>query len=132
MPYPNEHSARIREPEQYGDQIRRKNDEFAKGIDVIYGIKNGKTEIQAIRFAKEKWTVPAAKKWLNDHDFKPIHFEPATTTEDTASTTLGSVGGTTNGVPDSSSYIHQTKIGEKKKKVKIESVKEYLQRCLNG
>jgi len=77
MPYPNEHSARINSPGKY-DHIRRKNDEFGSGIDVIFGIKGGKSEVQAIRFDKNKFTPAKAKEWLREHDYKWIEFEAAT------------------------------------------------------
>lgn len=76
-PYPNEHAARLKNPDQY-DSIRRVNDEGGPGIDFIYGIKDGKSEIQAIRFDKDRYTPAEAKKWLSDHDFSPISFEEAT------------------------------------------------------
>jgi len=74
MPYPNEHTARVKNPDQY-DRFARK--EIAPGIDVILGIKNGKSEVQAYRFDKNKFTPEQAKKWLKDHDVKYIAFEPA-------------------------------------------------------
>jgi len=80
MPYPNEHAARINDPDKY-DSIRRENDHFGSGIDVIWGIIDGKAEIQAIRFDKNKFTVSEAKKWLRDHDFSPILFEPASASQ---------------------------------------------------
>jgi len=46
-PYPNEHAARLKDPDQY-DSFRRVNDEFASGIDAIYGIKDGTTEFTEI------------------------------------------------------------------------------------
>jgi len=76
-PYPNEHAARLKEPGQY-DAIRRVNDEGGPGIDFIYGIKDGKSEIQAIRFDAKRFTPAEARKWLSDHDFNPISFEEAT------------------------------------------------------
>jgi hypothetical protein len=48
-PYPNEHAARLKDPDQY-DSLRRENDAGGPGIDFIYGIKEGTSEIQAIRF----------------------------------------------------------------------------------
>jgi len=77
MPYPNEHAARITDPGQY-DRIRRKNDAFGKGIDVIYGVKDGKSEVQAIRFDASKFTAAQAKKWLKDHDYTAVEFAEAT------------------------------------------------------
>ena len=76
-PYPNEHAARLTDPAQY-DSFARKNNDFGDGIDAIYGIKDGKTELQAIRFQADRFTAAEARKWLQDHDFKPIIFEEAT------------------------------------------------------
>lgn len=75
--YPNEHAARINNPDKY-EKFRRENNKFGEGIDVIWGItKDGKTEVQAIRFDAKKFTVEEAKKWLKDHDYNPIEFVPA-------------------------------------------------------
>ena len=77
MPYPNEHAARITDPDKYDDFVRV-NDEFDKGIHAIYGIlDSGKLELQAIRFDASKYTADEAKKWLKDHDIDYILFEPA-------------------------------------------------------
>ncbi len=76
-PYPNEHAARMHDPGQY-DSLRRVNDEAGPGIDFIYGIKDGASEVQAIRFRVTQFTADQARKWLADHDFKPIEFEEAT------------------------------------------------------
>lgn len=37
----------------------------------------GATEVQTIRFPKDKFSVKEAKKWLKDHKQKYILFEPA-------------------------------------------------------
>lgn len=77
MPSEKEHSARINNPDKYA-KIRRKNDKFGAGIHAIYGVlDSGKTEVQAIHFDKTKFTATEARKWLKDHDYKPIEFEPA-------------------------------------------------------
>jgi HK97 family phage major capsid protein/HK97 family phage prohead protease len=76
-PYPNEHAARLTDPDQY-DSIRRVNDEFGAGIDAIYGIKEGTSELQAIRFDADRFTPAEAREWLTDHDFDPMMFEEAT------------------------------------------------------
>lgn len=75
-PYPNEHAARLKDPEQY-DSFARKNNEGGEGIDFIYGIKDGVSELQAIRFDKTRFTTQEAKAWLKSHDFEPIMFEEA-------------------------------------------------------
>jgi HK97 family phage major capsid protein/HK97 family phage prohead protease len=76
-PYPNEHAARLKDPEQY-DSLRRVNDEGGNGVDFIYGIKEGESEVQAIRFRSSVFTAAEARTWLADHDFDPIEFEKAT------------------------------------------------------
>ena len=76
-PYPNEHAARLHDPGQY-DELRCVNDEGGSGVDFIYGIKAGKSEIQAIRFDAQRFTAAEARKWLTDHDFNAIGFEEAT------------------------------------------------------
>jgi HK97 family phage major capsid protein/HK97 family phage prohead protease len=76
-PYPNEHAARLKNPEQY-DSLRRVNDEGGNGVDFIYGVKEGESEVQAIRFRSSIFTAAEARAWLADHDFEPIEFEEAT------------------------------------------------------
>lgn len=81
MPYPIEHAARLHDPAGY-DRFRRENDKFGSGIHAIWGIKNNKAELQAIRFDAGKFTAAEARAWLKDHDYQPILFEPATGKED--------------------------------------------------
>ena len=76
-PYPNEHAARLTDPDQY-DSLRRVNDEGGPGIDFIYGIKEGESEIQAIRFNSSRYSPAEARDWLAEHDFSGIEFEEAT------------------------------------------------------
>lgn len=76
-PYSNEHAARLKDPAQY-DSLRRVNDEGGNGVDFIYGIKEGESELQAIRFRSSVFTATEAQAWLADHDFDAIEFEEAT------------------------------------------------------
>lgn len=62
-PFPNEHSCRLEDPGKY-DRFARKNCEIKhdnKCIDVIFGIKSGKSEIQAMRYPKDIWDESAAR-----------------------------------------------------------------------
>jgi len=75
-PYPNEHSCRLLEPRGFDsyrrvDCAQKQND---KCIDVIYGIKDGKAKIQALRFKKDTWTVASARSVCRARDGT---FEPA-------------------------------------------------------
>lgn len=77
-PYPNEHAARMKSPDGY-KRMRRQNDKFGPGIHAIFGVTDeDKTELQAVRFDREKFTAAEAKVWLKEHDMKPAGFEPAT------------------------------------------------------
>jgi HK97 family phage major capsid protein/HK97 family phage prohead protease len=75
-PYPNEHAARLTDPDQY-EEFRREADAGGPGIDFIYGIKGGESEIQAIRFDAARYSEAEALQWLQEHDFSPISFEDA-------------------------------------------------------
>jgi hypothetical protein len=77
MPFPNEHAARQRSPEGC-KRLRRNNNALGTGIDVIWCVKaDGKTEIQTIRFRKNRFTAAEARKWLREHSFKTGQFEAA-------------------------------------------------------
>jgi HK97 family phage major capsid protein/HK97 family phage prohead protease len=76
-PYPNEHAARMTDPDQY-DELRRENNAGGEGVDFIYGIKEGESEIQAVRFDAQQFTPDEARQWLADNEMDPILFEEAT------------------------------------------------------
>ncbi len=76
MPFPNEHAARQTDPKQYSSFRRGQPKGFPSGVFVVYGIKNGVSEIQTIRFKSNKWTAEEAKKWLKKNKFKTA-VEPA-------------------------------------------------------
>lgn len=91
MPYPNEHSARLKDPKAFNpDTFRRKNGgtiygkiKVPKTIAIIWGKLKGKDKPadpvipQALRFPTKNWTTQKAKKWLKDNDVKYMRFEPA-------------------------------------------------------
>ena len=78
-PYPNEHAARIRRPEQF-DTFRRVKDRGGEGIDFIFGIKEDidEVELQSIRFKLSKFSAQEARTWLRENEYNAIKFEPAT------------------------------------------------------
>jgi len=78
-PYPNFHSARVKSP---GLFLRVRVFQTTKEGIMFYGgpLKSkprGASEVQSIRFPKDKFTTAEAKKWLKDHKQKYILFEPA-------------------------------------------------------
>lgn len=80
----------MKDPGQF-KEFRRENDKMGDGVDVIWGIKDDdKTELQAIRFDKKKFTEDECTTWLKEHDMNPIKFEPAVeaASEDTDTTIL--------------------------------------------
>ncbi|OGN96130.1 MAG: hypothetical protein A2Y89_07045 [Chloroflexi bacterium RBG_13_51_18] len=81
MPYPNEHACRLEEPGKY-EKFSRKNcgeKHEGKCIDVIYGIKSGKSEIQALRYKKDVWDEDDARAHCKSRKGK---FEAAADEED--------------------------------------------------
>ncbi len=77
MPYPNFHSARIRDPNEFTRIVVLET--LPNGI-MIYGgplEAGGDATAQAYRFPKDKFTVAQAKAWLKEHKIKYILFEPA-------------------------------------------------------
>jgi len=75
-PYPNEHSCRLEDPDKY-DKFARKNcyrKSDGKCIDFIFGIKEGKSELQSMRYPKDEWTEASAKAHCKDAGGT---FEPA-------------------------------------------------------
>jgi len=86
-PYPNEHSARLQDPDG-SDRFRRKADgklynsiKVPATIDIVWGhLKDGEDDdwaAQALRFPTKDWTEAEAKAWLKDNKVKYIEFEPA-------------------------------------------------------
>jgi len=74
VPYPNEHSCRLQDPDQYQEFRRVNNDRKSGGkpIHVIYGIKSkdGKrtSEEQAYRYPTRNWNEGEAKSHCQEHD----------------------------------------------------------------
>lgn len=86
MPYPNEHAARLVEPDRFApDSFRRENNKFGEGIHAIFGKLKGEDTmtLQAIHFDAGKFTAEEARKWLEEHDYRPIVFEEAAGKEKT-------------------------------------------------
>jgi len=76
-PYENEHACRLTDPAKY-DSFRRQNNAGkvdGKRIDFIYGIKNNKSEIQAIRYPKDIWKPADARSHCTSR--KGLSFEKA-------------------------------------------------------
>ncbi|MCK9598398.1 MAG: hypothetical protein WC583_02830 [Candidatus Omnitrophota bacterium] len=74
MPYPNEHSCRIRQPGEFEPKSFRR---VTSGrVSLIIGKLKGQTATttQAIRYPKDAWTEAAARKDCASHDGR---FEPA-------------------------------------------------------
>jgi hypothetical protein len=89
MPYPNFHSARVKEP---GDFLENDTHhivmlaELPNGIQIYGGrLKSdpeGGTKPQTYRFPKTKFSPESARAWLKQHDISPISFEVATEKKD--------------------------------------------------
>jgi hypothetical protein len=78
IPYPNEHAARVADPDSFDPQSMRSKD-LGDGVRIIIGKKPGSASMvtQAYRFDKDQFTAAQARAWLKDHDIKFMDFEPA-------------------------------------------------------
>ena len=77
-PYANEHAFRLHDPSKY-TKFRRHNDAFGSGVHAIYGItKDGKAELQALRFSADKFSMEEARAWVKRHNYHPIESSGAT------------------------------------------------------
>jgi ATP-dependent protease ClpP protease subunit len=80
MPFPNEHSARIKDPSEFDPKSFRSKD-IADGVRIITGkLKNGDGAMvtQTYRLKADKFTVAEAKDWLKKNNVHYISFEAAT------------------------------------------------------
>ena len=77
MPYADEHSCRLIAPSEF-DEFRRQNNwrrVDGKRVDAIWGISDGGTDLQALRYPKDIWTSSDARGHCSAQD--GILFEPA-------------------------------------------------------
>jgi len=91
MPFSHYHSARIIEPNFSKYTYKR----LGNGVDLVLGIKDGKTHTQAIRFNVKNFTTEEAKTWLRNHNKKYKSFHPAKSIkeEESASSTVTTTTG---------------------------------------
>lgn len=78
MPYPNEHSCRLKDPGGFKPESFRRvsRDHEGKKYDIVMGRLKGETTMteQAYRYAKDKWGEGEARTHCKEHDGT---FEPA-------------------------------------------------------
>ena len=138
MPYPNMHSARVKEPDLFERIVVLKT--TSDGV-MIYGgpLKSnpsGGTTSQAFRFPKDKFTPQQAKKWLSDNNIKYMLFEAASGDETEKGNAEESVKGT---VEFGTEFLEAT---FDKENIKINGVvllntqssnnREYTRECMMG
>ena len=83
-PFPNEHAARIANPNLFVSIVQL--EKLPNGIRILGGSlktdPQGSGKPQSYRFPRTKFTPTEAKTWLKDHDIKIILFEDATGAKD--------------------------------------------------
>jgi len=109
MPMPNEHSARLRDPDDFDAKTYRRTDggtiygkiKVPKTISIIWAKLKGKAKPsdpplpQALRFPTKNWTADKAKQWLKTNGIKYQSFEPASGESKADKHTLASIDGNT-------------------------------------
>ncbi len=77
LPDHSDHSFALTDFNRYA-RLSQQPDKFEKGIHAVWGIQKDKpVELQAIRFDKALFSPAEARKWVKEHDYKPVLFEPA-------------------------------------------------------
>jgi hypothetical protein len=77
MPYADEHSCRLMPPAEF-EEFRRQNNFRqidGKRVDAIWGLRNGGSELQAVRYPKDVWTSADARSHCSAQN--GLLFEPA-------------------------------------------------------
>lgn len=88
MPYPNEHAARLRDPDEFVRIVQLWEEDGIRALGgPLKDAPDGPTELQSLRFDADKWSVEDAKRWLEEHNYTPIAFEPAAEASPEASST---------------------------------------------
>lgn len=77
MPFPNEHAARQTDPDIYDDFRRTHPKQWPVGLDAIWGLHDGGSELQSVRANSDEWTIAEFRKWLEDNDMKTTIEEAA-------------------------------------------------------
>ena len=77
MPFSGEHSCRLIPPGEFSEFRRQNNFRQVDGkrVDAIFGIRDGKSELQALRYPKNIWVSGDARSHCSSQD--GILFEPA-------------------------------------------------------
>lgn len=83
IPSENFHAARVSDPSNYKKIV---STDLGDGITLLSGVTDekdeSKTEPQSYHFSADKWKAKDVKKWLKDHDVKPIELSMATKPKD--------------------------------------------------
>ncbi len=83
IPSENFHAARVSDPSNYKKIV---STDLGDGITLLSGVTDekdeSKTDPQSYHFSADKWKAKDVKKWLKDHDIKPIELSMATKPKD--------------------------------------------------
>jgi len=125
MPYPNEHSLRIQDPDKFDSYGRSKGGKLFGGalvvpdtIGVIWGHPKGGPKVaaipQALRFPIDNWTEAEAKKWIKDNEEHGAKgsFEPAKKKEESLADKIARVRALAEGGSGSGNFGHAGRPGE--------------------
>ena len=103
---------------------------------MVFGLKDGKSHLQAIRFNISKFTPGKAKEWLKEHKRKYISFHPASPkkkVKEDAVPVVASTPTTTTVTGDIATFADKigpmvSRQGDRKKK----TLRETLEYIVNG
>lgn len=71
-----EHRASLLDPDQF-DEFTREDDKLGKGVSAVWGVRGGKTKLQAVRFDASEFSAEEAQEWLAEHNYDAAEFSTA-------------------------------------------------------
>jgi Mu-like prophage I protein len=96
LPLPNEHSARVRQPDEFDPDSFRRTKLPGTTVEIISGKLKGAAGaddpmvVQTYRFPVKDFTADEARQWLKDNDVTVESFEPAAEKRDASRGTVRS------------------------------------------
>ena len=69
-----EHIALLEHPGRF-ESLHRKNDFLDEGVHTVFGVRDGRAELQAFFFQADKFTPLEARDWLQERGFQPLLFQ---------------------------------------------------------
>jgi hypothetical protein len=72
LPAPNANHIAVFEPLDRFDSLRRIDDLLDEGVHTVFGIQGEEATLHALIFQANRFSVPAALRWLKERGLRPM------------------------------------------------------------